>query len=279
MSTFPITHLLNSQPLLPQCLVLHGTWEVALVEFSWPGLIENVTEGLFSYQPNRDEQNRDTSTQETIVEGPRFVNGMVSLYAPRNMLKRNSSTLEEEFSPGKFFSITEGCYGSVNSILQSMCDNLCSSIGWDVSQFPLSWDICAESQLLHLQFSTTSSKQKKTIRPKAVSKDLKNILGLEYLVDSSQTNDDAKQPEGSHGLEVLLGCKKLWKSWKTRRNERANWWLSCWSNSRMSHYIYFTMIWFKTKHSETHKQHYSGPYHLVSTKDSKRSPELNGVEW
>ena len=186
MSTFPDNTLANFTTLLPLSLVLHGTWEVALVELSWPGLIENVTEGLFSYQVNRDEQNRDTSTQEFLVERPRFGNGMVSMYVPRSLLKRNSSTLEEEFSPEKYFSITKGCYSSVNSILQSMCDNHCSSVGWDISQLPLSWDICEASQLLHLKFNTTSNKEnKKKIRLKAVSEDLKNILGLEYLVDCS----------------------------------------------------------------------------------------------
>ena len=102
MSTFPDNMLAKFTTLRPQSLVLHGIWEVALV-LSWPCLIENVTEGLFSYQLNRHEQNRDTSTQEAIVERPRFGNGMVSMYVPRNLLKRNSSTPEEEFSPEKYF--------------------------------------------------------------------------------------------------------------------------------------------------------------------------------
>ena len=208
MSRFPDNRLAKFTTLLPQSLVLHGTWEVAVVELSWPGLIGNVTEGLFNYQLNRDKQNSDTSTQETIVERPRFGNGMVSMFVPRNLLKRNSFTLEKEFSPEKFFSITKSCYSSVNSILQSMCDNLCSGVGWDISQLPLSWAICRASQLLHLKFSTTSSKQKKKLRLKAVSEDLKNILGLEYLVDCSQTNNDANQPEGSHGLEIPQDCRK-----------------------------------------------------------------------
>ena len=89
-----------------------------------------------------------------------------------------------------------------------MCDNLCSSVGWDISQLPLSWDICEASQLLHLKFSTTSNKEEKKIRLKAVSGDLKNILGLEYLVHCSQPIDDAKQPEGSHGLEVPQDCEE-----------------------------------------------------------------------
>ena len=157
MSTFPDNTLAKITTLLPQSLVLHGTWEVALLELSRPGLIENVTEGLFNYQLNREKQNRDTSRQ-TIVERPRFGNGMVSMYVPRNLLKRNSSTLEEEFSPEKYFSITKSCYSSVNSILQSMCDNLCSSVGWGISQLPLSWDICEASQSLHLKFNTTTNK-------------------------------------------------------------------------------------------------------------------------
>ena len=62
MSLSPDNTLAKLTTLLPQSLLRHGTWEVALVEFSWPGVIENVTEDLFSYQHNRDEQNRDTST-------------------------------------------------------------------------------------------------------------------------------------------------------------------------------------------------------------------------
>ena len=182
------------------------------MELSWPALIENVTEGLFSYQLNRGEQSRDTSTQETVVERPRFGNGMVSMYVSRNLLKRNSSTLEEEFSPEKYFSITKGCYSSVNSILHSMCDNLCSSVGCNISQLPPSWDICEASQLLHLKFNTTSNKENRKIRLKTVSEDLKSILGLEYLADCRQTKNDSKQPEGSHDLEVTQDCKKPKKS-------------------------------------------------------------------
>ena len=117
MSTFSDNTIAKITTWLPQSLVLHGTWEVALVELSWPDLVENVTEGLFSYQLIRNEENRDTSTQETIVERPRFGNGMVSMYVPSNLLKRNTSKPEEEFSPEKFFSLTKGCYSSANSIL------------------------------------------------------------------------------------------------------------------------------------------------------------------
>ena len=148
-----------------------------------------------------------------IVERLRFGNEMVSMYVPRNLLKRNSST-EEKFFPEKYFSITKGCYSSVNSILQSMCDNHCSSVGWDISQLPLSWDIREASQLLHLKFNTTSNKENKKIRLEAVSEDLKNILGLEYLIDCSQTNIYSKQPEGSHDLEVPQDCKKPKKKLK-----------------------------------------------------------------
>ena len=196
MSTFPDNTLAKFTTLLPKSLVLHGTWEVALVELSWPGLIENVTEGLFSYQLNRDEQNRDTSTQETIVERPRFGNGMVSMSVPRNLLKRNSSTLEEKFS--------------LNSFLQSVCDNLCSSLGWDISQFPLSWDICEASQLLHLKFNTTPNKENKKIGLKAVSEDLKNILGLEYLLTV------ATQILTPNGLREVM----IWRCRKTVKNQK-----------------------------------------------------------
>ena len=196
---------------LPQSLVLHGTWEVALMKLSWPSLIENVTEGLFSYQLSQDKQNRHTSTQETNNEWPRLGNGMVPMYVPRNLLKRNSSTLEEEISTEKFFSITKGCYSSTNSVLQSICDNLCSIVAWDISQVPLSWDMCEAPQLLHLKFSSTSNNEKKKIRLKDFSEDLKNMLGLEYLVDYSRTTVIVKQPGGIHGLGVPQDCKKAKK--------------------------------------------------------------------
>ena len=103
MLTFPDKTLAKFTTLLPQPLVFHGKWEVALVDLSRSGLIENVREDLFSYQLNRDEQNRDTSTQETIVERPRFVNRMVSMYVPRNLLKRSSSTLKKNCLQGSVF--------------------------------------------------------------------------------------------------------------------------------------------------------------------------------
>ena len=155
MSTFPDNTLAKCTTLLPQSLVFQSSWEVALVELSWPVLIE----GLSSSQLNRDE-NFDTSLQE-FIERPRFGHGMVSQYVRRNMLKRNCSTLQEKFSPEKFSSITKGCYTAVNSILQSMCDNLCSSLGWNISPLPLSWDLCEASQLLRLSFSTTSNQKRK----------------------------------------------------------------------------------------------------------------------
>ena len=161
-STFPDNTLAKFTTLLPSSLVLHATCEVAMVELTWPGCTENVTEGLFSYQLLRDEENRDTSTQETTVDRPRFGNGLVFMYVPRNLLNPDSSTLEE-FSSEKFLSITKGCYSSVNPILQSMCDNLCSSVGRGISQLPLSWDICKVSQLLHLKFSTTLKKRKQSL--------------------------------------------------------------------------------------------------------------------
>ena len=63
MSTFPDSRLAKFTTLLPQSLILHGNWEVTLLQLSWPGFIENV-KGLFSYQQDRKEENRDKSTQK-----------------------------------------------------------------------------------------------------------------------------------------------------------------------------------------------------------------------
>ena len=42
----------------------------------------------------------------------------------------------------------------------------------------------------------------------AVSQDWKFMVGLEYLVDCSQTNDDNKHPEGSYGSKVPRPSEK-----------------------------------------------------------------------
>ena len=141
------------------------------------------------------------------LKHPRFGNGLVSMYVPRNLLKRNSSTLEE-FSPEKYFSITKGCYSSVNSVSSNPCATTSAAVldGISVNCH------LAGTFAKHPSYCTSNStrlqiKKTKKIRLKAVSEDLKNILSLEYLVDCSQTNNDSKQPEGNHDLEVPQDCE------------------------------------------------------------------------
>ena len=102
-STNPDNALANFTTVPPQSLNLQGTWEVALVELSCAGLIENVTEDLFNNHLNRNDEIRDTTTQKTIIERPHFGNRMVSMYVPRRLLQRNSSALDEELPAEVFF--------------------------------------------------------------------------------------------------------------------------------------------------------------------------------
>ena len=144
-----------------------------------------------------------------------------------------------------------------------MCDNLCGSIDWDISQLPLSWDMCEASQLLHLKFSSTSNQEKIKIRPKAVSKD---ILGLEYLVDYSRTNDDDNHFEGNHGLEVPRDWKKFQKKVGRRSKmteQTGNYPVDLIAGFHTV-FVYCDLV--KTKYSVIHKRHYSEPYRLVTTK-------------
>ena len=45
METFSGNRLSNFTTLLPTPLTLAGDWQVALLEFSWPAMVCNVTEG------------------------------------------------------------------------------------------------------------------------------------------------------------------------------------------------------------------------------------------
>ena len=219
MSTFPDNTLAKFTTLLPQSSTVYGTlpwWSCHGP--AWLKTWQKVCSAINLIEINKTviHQHKKLLLSDRVLVTEWF-----------HVCSQEPAQTEQIYAWRRIFTrevfITKGWYSSVNSTLQSMCDNLCSSVGWDISQLPLSWDICESSQLLHLKFSTTSNEEMIKIWFKAVYEDLKNILGLEYWVDCSQTNNDAKQPERSHGLEFQQDCKKRKKSWKTRRNERANW--------------------------------------------------------
>ena len=210
MSTFSDNTLNKFTTLLPQSLVLHCALEVALVELSWPGLIESVTEGLFSFQLNREK--RDTLTQKS-DERPGFGNGMVSIYALTACSYRTVLRLKKNLNLRSFFHDKRllqfgQLYPSlhVRQPLQK-CWLRYQSIATELGH---SRSIPVTAPQIHQDF-----KSKIKNPTKAVSKDLKNTL--EYSVDCSQTNDEDKQLEGSLGLEVPRDSQKTEK--KLERSE------------------------------------------------------------
>ena len=59
----------------------------------------------------------------------------------------------------------------------------------------LKWQISDASELLHFTFETNVSEEKQ-LRLRALSQDLKNFLGLEYVIDctGSEKNDGNNEP-------------------------------------------------------------------------------------
>ena len=106
---------------------------------------------------------------------------------------------------------------------------------------------------------------------------MKNILGLEYLVDCSQTNNDSKQPEGSHDLEVPQDCKKPKKV--ERRGEMSeqigNYPVDLTAGCHTM-FVYCDLV-----QNEIHGDTQTALLRAVPLGDNKRherSPEFNGVE-
>ena len=151
-----------------------------------------------------------------MFSGRVFGNGMISMHVSRNLLKKNSSTLGKEVS----FPLRKAV--TVRSILSSSPFATTSVAVLAGISVNCHWPgIFAK----HASYCTSNSAlqiKERRNRLKVLSKKFK-ILGLEYLVDCSQTKDDDQQPGGSQGLEVARDCRKPKKKWKTRRNDGANW--------------------------------------------------------
>lgn len=195
MSTFPDNTLADFSTLLPNSLNLSGSWEVAIVEISWPDSIQNVTEGRFSYQVAKSP-----SIAKVIPVRPQ--SGMVSMINPlEHFNQRKKAT--SSFQPEQFVSIPKGCYPSVDSILQVIYTNMSEIAGWDTDKTKFKWKISPTTQLLQTTFEKDSADETQ-LRLRASSKDLQNILGLEHVIDCCET----EIPE-SENAESHLVSKKL----------------------------------------------------------------------
>ena len=78
METFPGNKLSSFTTLLPEPFSLAGEWQVALVEISWPAMVQNVTDGQITVSKILD------SPQPPNLQFPkRSSSGLVSRAVPR----------------------------------------------------------------------------------------------------------------------------------------------------------------------------------------------------
>ena len=186
MSTFPDNTLANFTTLLPHPIQLMGDWEVAIVEMSWPSLVQNVLQGNFSSQ-------FINCPEEHARPPPRCRRpGMVTMYTPNKYLG-------ETFAPPAVENIKHGIYSSVDLIMDSICKQVfLNKLASSSKQFPIFWKIDAQTPTLRVKFSGSYDDR---LILKALSADLQNILGMTTLVDcsSSLSNEKDRSEDGSGG--------------------------------------------------------------------------------
>ena len=141
MSTFPDNTLANFTTLLPHPIQLMGDWEVAIVEMSWPSLVQNVLRGNFSYQFINCQE-------EDAPPPPRHRrSGVVTMYRPNKYMG-------ETFAPPAVENIKHGIYSSIDLIMDSICKQVFrNKLASNSKQFPISWKIDAQTQTLRFKFS------------------------------------------------------------------------------------------------------------------------------
>ena len=116
MTTFPENSLAHFTTLLPEEMQLQGTWEVAVVEISWPNLIKNVTEGKFTVQKVETLTTEASSRKRHPYRG--YTPGLVTMSDPR---KRTHSILQEnKLEKEKPHSIPCGCYPTIDCLLDTI---------------------------------------------------------------------------------------------------------------------------------------------------------------
>lgn len=187
MSTFPDNTLAHFTTLLPEQINLEGIWEVAVVEISWSELIQNVTEGTFSFQLVNQAIAKPLDIRRPTLSS---TSGMVTMYDPR---KRKHSA-DETYQAEQIDSISPGCYPTIDTLLESIFRRVCVKAEWDFATLPVKWSVCPVSHLLRVDFKGTA---KEKMKVKAISKDLRSILGVCSIIDCS-TNVDEQQDEKRH---------------------------------------------------------------------------------
>ena len=207
--------------LLPEQIHLEGEWDVAVVEISWPDLIENVTEGKISSRKVSKHPSEETETPKRHRVSHASQNyGMVTMLDPRKRSKDKVGKYGEE----EFDTIPAGFYPTIETLLETIFSKVYNNKA-DTDTLPVKWKVCSVSQLLEVIFRGTEDEK---IIVRAVSRDLKNILGTDTLIDCTQeggatdTTDIVKAKQlrlidgdnianrrGKYPVDLTAGCHTM----------------------------------------------------------------------
>ena len=150
---------------------------------------------------------------------------------------------------------------------------LCRKVGWDIDQSHFHLDICEASQLLKFNFVHWSQTENKKLL-EAVSQDLKNILGLEYLVDSCcPFQGENNATEESHRRTNPNQVRKSWK--KVEGANRGYWPLCRWPNSWVANNVCLQRLGSKWNIGK----HTNGSTRAVPLSSNKSYQTFTKIQW
>ena len=114
METLPGNKLSNFTTLLPTPVTLVGDWQVALLQFSRPAMVRNVTEGKITISEN--VQSAQDALQAMSHNFSSRQRGMVSMRVPPQFRKLSAL----EFSTPQVRSTKAGCFSSIDDIMDAI---------------------------------------------------------------------------------------------------------------------------------------------------------------
>ena len=247
METYEQNTLARFTNLLPNVNELNkslGTWQVALLEISWPSTIKNVTDGTFETNAaaaafNDDDDSRNLSNddfesmdeeeeikQENLssqqASPPTVVlqqkqqlllgaGGAISCDNHSSLLSWSSDDEDDDSDESGEGSIrrdqiSAGRYNSVDDLMTELCQK---AFNTTTCRWPFSWTVRKENQRLeiHAGDNKEPSAQNNPSLPfiRLVSDDLQNILGVNTLRLQSFNEPGSRFPvEIDAGLHNIL---------------------------------------------------------------------------
>ena len=188
LETFPGNRLSKFTTLLPTPMTLVGDWQVALLEFSWPAMVRNVTEGKYTVSKGVPSPQVALQVMSHIISSRRP--GMVSMKVPPQFRKE----LALEFSTPELRYIKADCYSSIDDIMDAIMKSATRN-DKEISLSPtnqesteaaspsgkISRKVDWATQELHVMFCGNVEQHGLVIQ--AISQDFRNILGKTTIIN------------------------------------------------------------------------------------------------